>query len=198
MINSNTVNSLIRLGVFTLALFTFYKVSGKTTKVPNVIHSASQTERKEKAILLTTFKKHYFSSKQSPDTFRMVLNGENLTKAVVTFTILNPKGMVIYTVTFPAQYLIGYEILEENPTRKQQEDVIKRRVKEFFLDKNFKSPAITADEEFEEDYAEKSIWQDIKSDKTAIGFYYLIGEEDMRWIAYSKKIKKVVVYHNCC
>lgn len=39
----------------------------------------------------------------------------------------------------------------------------------------------------------KDIWKDIRSGESAVGFYYLVGEEDGRHIAYSKKLKKVVV-----
>jgi hypothetical protein len=81
---------------------------------------------------------------------------------------------------------------------KDTEKYMRNRVKEFFDEKNFNYPAIKQDEVFDEDYSDMEIWNDIKSDRTAIGFYYLIGEEDGRTIAYSKKTKKVVMYFNCC
>ena len=81
---------------------------------------------------------------------------------------------------------------------KDQENFIKSRVLEFFDEKNFKTPAIKSDEVFDEDYSDKDIWESIKNDKHAIGFYFLIGEEDGRSIAYSKRLKKVVLYFNCC
>ena len=63
---------------------------------------------------------------------------------------------------------------------------------------NFINPAIAADDKFEADYSDKEIWDDIKSDPTAIGFYYMLGEEDGRRIAFSKKTGKVLMYFNCC
>jgi hypothetical protein len=81
---------------------------------------------------------------------------------------------------------------------KDSEKYIRNRIKEFFEEKNFKYPAIKQDEVLDEDYSDKEIWNDIQSDRTAIGFFYLIGEEDGRTIAYSKKTKKVVMYFNCC
>jgi hypothetical protein len=72
------------------------------------------------------------------------------------------------------------------------------RIREFFKEKNFYSPAIKQDEIFNEDLSDKEIWTEIKSDSSAIGFYYLIGEEDGRKIAFSKKKNKIVMYFNCC
>ncbi|QCR22704.1 hypothetical protein [Pontibacter sp. SGAir0037] len=152
----------------------------------------------EERILLNNSKDLRFSSTQSLDNFTIILKGEEILEGVVTFSIKTSSGKTIYKESFPARDLIGYEIVEESPTKEQEEEVVKRRIREFFIEDNFSSPAIATDEKYEEDYAEKSIWKDIKADRTAVGFFYKIGEEDMRWIAYSKKAKKVVMYHNCC
>ncbi len=44
----------------------------------------------------------------------------------------------------------------------------------------------------------KSTWAEIKDTKDSIGFYYTLGEEDMNWIVYLKKAKKVIKYKGCC
>ena len=163
----------------------------KSSKLEKLVQEQSNN-------LLINSKKHVFSNRQNPDTFKIILKGTTIQESEATFTIVNFKGKEIYRETFPASYLIGHELLIENPTKEQEENVIKQRVKEFFNEKNFKSPAISTKEEFEEDYSDKNIWQNIKADRAAVGFYYLVGEEDMRWIAYSKKKGKVVLYYNCC
>ena len=84
-----------------------------------------------------------------------------------------------------------------NSTKKERK-YIKDKLDKFFNEDNFHQPAIAANDSFDEDYTKKEIWDDIISDRTAIGFYYLIGEEDGRHIAYSKKLGKVVLYYNCC
>jgi hypothetical protein len=71
-------------------------------------------------------------------------------------------------------------------------------LREFFGEKNFLAPAIKENENFDSDYSDKNIWFDIREDRTATGFSYSIGEEDSRKIAFSKKLKKVVLYFNCC
>ena len=149
-------------------------------------------------ILLTNSKRHNFSNNQSPDIFRLTLTGKDLVNAEATFPITNSFGREIYKEIFPASDLIGFEITDEHPTIKKKEEVIKKRANEFFIEKNFLNPAISPKEEFDEDYAEEAIWKDIKMDKTAIGFFYLLGEEGLSWIAYSKKTGKVVMYRTCC
>jgi hypothetical protein len=83
-------------------------------------------------------------------------------------------------------------------SEKAREQYIRHRIKDFFSEEHFSNPAIKADEAYNEDYAKKADWEDIKTDRTAIGFDYLIGEEAGRHIAYSKKQKKVVLYFSCC
>ena len=93
--------------------------------------------------------------------------------------------------------LLDYGI-KDDPTSSETEDYIKNRIDNFFNEDNFHQPAISKNDSYEEDYSKKDIWDDISSDETSVGFYYLIGEENGRHVAYSKKLKKVVVYFNCC
>ena len=88
--------------------------------------------------------------------------------------------------------------LKDNSTDKEKEEYIKDKIDKLFNVDNFHQPAIAANDTFDEDYTKKEIWDDIISDQTAIGFYYKIGEEDMRFIAYSKRQMKIVIYYNCC
>jgi len=46
------------------------------------------------------------------------------------------------------------------------------------IEKKFYSPVIKEDDIFDENLSDKEIWIVIKSDCAAIGFYYLIGEEN--------------------
>jgi len=142
---------------------------------------------------------HAFSSAVSKDTFRIKAVGSTLLKAKIIFTISSGSGTEIYSATFKAVDLIN-EGLPKGiaASGKDQERYILKRIREFFNEKNFSQPAIRDNEEFDDDYSIQDIWMDIKSDKTAIGFNYLIGEEDNRKIAYSKKLKKAVLYFNCC
>lgn len=142
---------------------------------------------------------HEFSQTNKNDEFYICIKGTSILTGKVIFTITNSDRIEIYKVEFPSIELINPDLsLGIKAPIKDQKLFIKNRIIEFFDKKNFISPAINKDVIFDEDYSHKESWFDIKSDKTAIGFHYLVGEEDGRSIAYSKKTKKVVLYFNCC
>mgnify|MGYP006253084003 CR=1 FL=1 len=141
-----------------------------------------------------------FSNSTNKDTFKLKVKGDDILKSRIFFTITTSKGDVIHTESFDGYSLIDYRLTEEkaNPNDDDRRAYIQQRMQHFFDDENFLVPAIKAEEEFESQYSNKAFWEDIKNDNNAVGFYYLIGEEDGRSIAYSKKMKKVVMYFNCC
>jgi hypothetical protein len=177
-------------GPQTLTNGQFNEDYGKTESFALMTNDSTLIEKKTK---------HKFSQIDTKDEFSICVKGESLLKGKVIFTITNFDGIEIFKEEFPSLYLIGYDLPQGiNAPKKDQDDFIKKRVNEFFDAKNFKTPAIISDEIFDEDYSEKEIWDEIKTDKYAIGFYFLIGEEDGKNIAYSKRLKKVVVYLTCC
>jgi hypothetical protein len=107
------------------------------------------------------------------------------------------QGLVLHHRSFPSNYLIGYG-LDKNASETEREEYIKSRISKFFDEENFQQPAISKDEKFDEDYSIKEIWDDIKSDTTAVRFEYLIAEESHGIIAYSKQFKRVVTIFSCC
>lgn len=143
---------------------------------------------------------HTFSDPASKDEFRIVVTGESLLKGKVLFTITNPEGKNLLKEEFDANFLLGYDFTGNINSKKDTDAFITKRIKEFFSGDKFSSPAIEDDVTFEDQsyYIDKEIWDEIKSDKKAIGFYYLLGKEDGRHIAFSKKKGKVVMYFNCC
>jgi hypothetical protein len=142
---------------------------------------------------------HAFSDPNKLDSFEIKAEGLNILNSQVTFRIISFNGKEIYSISFPSTDLIGMGLQRGvNASKKEQEKYILKRIHDFFDEKNFSVPAIKDSEEFEDEYGTIEIFTDIKSDKTAIGFHYLIGEEDGRKIAYSKKLKKVLLYFNCC
>ena len=146
-------------------------------------------------------KKHAFSRPDKTDTFVITLTGKEINKADVNFKIVSYNGKTIYNQNFKSDFLIGFGPDPKNVkplTQKQQSDFIIKRINEFFADTNFKKPAIINGTTLDPNYSDPKIWNTIKADKTAIGFHYLLGKEDGRYIAYDKKTNKVVMYMNCC
>lgn len=159
--------------------------------------SLADTEPK---VLKKVIQKHAFSSNTTQDTFSLVLLGTDISTATVTFEITNSMGETLYKETFPSEALVDYGILETNekPTNQDRANYIVKRIDTFFDPKDFSEPAIKPNAEYEPQYSNKKIWDDIKSDPTAVGLDYLLYEENGHSIAYSKKLKKVVEYFSCC
>lgn len=140
-----------------------------------------------------------FSEPGKTDSMVIVLSSkDSIINGHVRLEIFNSAGNSIYRDTFPANYLVGYS--DEQLDRSTMGSRIEERIKHFFDAKNFFHPAIASNEKHDADYAivEKTAWQAIKDDATSVGFGYLLGSEDNRRIAYSKLLKKVVIYFNCC
>ncbi|NEM96818.1 hypothetical protein [Pontibacter burrus] len=157
----------------------------------------SETIEVSGTVLTSNMVLHPFSDPAKQDTFRIKLVGDSIHMAMATFEIVGHDGRVLYSESFSANYLLNYDT-PLNPTPTQRDEFILNRIDTFFDEANFKVPAITADMTFDSNYGNEAIWEEIEADETAIGFYYLIGKEDGRWIAYSKPQQKVVLYFNCC
>ena len=157
-----------------------------------------RTETNTDSILIEQRAFHDFSEVGKKDEFHICIRGKSIVEGNVIFTITSYDKRTILKEEFPSNLLLGYGFEGDIESVKDREKYMKNRIREFFEEKNFKYPAIKQDEVFNEDYSVKEIWNDIQSDRAAIGFYYLIGEEDGRSIAYSKKTKKAVMYFNCC
>ena len=143
---------------------------------------------------------HTFSDPAAKDEFRIVVTGESLLKGKVLFTITNPEGKNLLKEEFDANFLLGYDFTGNINSKKDTDAFITKRIKTFFAEKQFSSPAIEDDLIFEDQsyYIDKETWDEIKANKQSVGFYYLLGKEDGRHVAFSKKKGRAVMYYNCC
>ena len=114
------------------------------------------------------------------------------------FTITDKSGDMIYSTRFPSANLLGYAFSYEEGTISEMESYIKQEVLNFFSEDKFLYPAIKEDDSLDQDYSNKQVWEDIKSDNHAIGFCYWVSGGYHRKIAFSKKKKRTVVYFECC
>ena len=146
---------------------------------------------------LTQTTKHYFSDPKQKDSFVIRLRGHSVLNGKLAFEIFDPHGKRIFREDFPARYFLNYDVNEPS-SDSEKEAFILKRMKEFFKEENFSTPAIKDSDTLNPEYADKAAWDDIKSDPTAVGFYFQLGQEDGRSIAYSKRDKKVTTYFNCC
>ena len=165
---------------------------------PEIIdNKLSENKISEDSIIIENKITHNFSSLENKDEFSILIKGKSLLEGKVIFRITSLEGIEIYKEEFPPVYLIGYGLLND-ASEKEQENFIKKRISEFFTEDCFSQPAIEKDSPYVEDYSNKDFWEEIKADQTSVGFRFLVGEEDNRSIAFSKKSKKVILYFNCC
>jgi hypothetical protein len=143
---------------------------------------------------------HAFSDPAAKDEFRIVVTGESLLKGKVLFTITNPKGKNLLKEEFDANFLLGYDFTGNIHSQKDTDAFITKRIKEFFSEDKFSTPALKDEELYEDQsyYIDQEIWNEVKANKQSIGFFYLLGSEDGRHVAYSKKKGRAVMYYNCC
>ncbi|MDA9337760.1 hypothetical protein N9Q51_00225 [Flavobacteriaceae bacterium] len=139
-----------------------------------------------------------FSNPNKKDKFTISIIGESILEGEMVFKIIDFEGTEILNESYPSNVLINGYIFDEKSTSKELEEYIKKRVSEFFKEDNFSIPALSIDSKFDSDYSVKKNWTDIKSDSSAVGFYYLIGLENGCRISYSKKQKQVLKYFCCC
>jgi hypothetical protein len=162
------------------------------------IENLTEKIKNDSSILLINSIEREFSNPKTADKFTVSIIGKNLLEGEMIFKITNSDGRVLLNEKYPSSYLINQYALDENSTDKEKENDIRKRVTEFFTDDKFLTPAINDNELFDSDYSDKTIWSDVKSDSTSIGFYYLIGLETGCKIAFSKKNNKIVKYFCCC
>ncbi len=208
--NNNKKTAMKKLFWITL-IISYASCSGNSTGKASQSTIISQT-RKETTTEKVEFQKtkqtdsliiekkvmHEFSQQDKKDEFYICIKGKSISDGKVVFKITSHDGIEILKEEFPSYLLMDYGFIGDLNSMKDREKYMKNRIANFFDEKSFIAPAIKEDEKFDKDYSDREVWLDIKSDQTAIGFRYLMGEEDGRSISYSKKTKKVVVYFNCC
>ncbi|GAA3954439.1 hypothetical protein [Hymenobacter algoricola] len=145
--------------------------------------------------LKTVRRRHLFSSPTAPDLFMLVLRGPAVTGGEVTLTITDAGGQVIFRELLTAADLeasMVYEMKTTTATPAEREAFIRKRMDEFFADKNFRTPALSAREAYQPGTLDRATWDDLQRQPRAIGFHYLVGKEDVRRVVWLPRTKQVV------
>lgn len=162
----------------------------KTPEIPSRL--VDSINHNDTTHLFAVSYKHQFSNINTLDSFILTLSGKSILEGVLTFKIYDSSGKQIHREVFYAFDLLFDEgdVIPQN----KHADTIIARMKVFFTKESFLKPAIKLIPQYNEDQSDKENWDDINSDKTAIGFTYNYGYEGTYGIAYSKKKQKTVVY----
>ena len=184
-------------------LFSFSACSGckkSSSKKSDTQVLNSKNDTLADSVLLKNEKKFVFSNPRKKDLFQIHIKGNNILSGVAYFKILDHKGKLIYKDSFKAFDLVNRDELEmQNPNEDERITYIKKRVDDFFDSDKFIFPAIKTSEEFEpKNKIAQKTWLDIKNQKNSVGFQYEIGLHDIKKITYSKKLRKILVYFDCC
>jgi hypothetical protein len=147
---------------------------------------------KSSPYMLSQVVAHEFSDPVKKDTFKLFLKGKSILNGDVHFEIVSYNHQTIYSQKFSGSDILG-DLIDMDWGKKQKEDTIKARFKDFFNKQNFLKPALNIKESRDSDYVDKVDFKDIYGDNTATGFIYAYGYETTLEIAWSKKRKKVVV-----
>ncbi len=152
--------------------------------------------------LKTVHRRHIFSSPGSPDEFRLVMRGKDMLTGEATLTITDASGQVIFREILPAADLeaaMVYEMETPTATAAEREAYIRRRMDEFFSDKNFQTPALATKAAYPTTAStsttntiDRATWDDLRQRPDAVSFTYLVGKEDRRRIAWAPRTKQVV------
>ncbi|RPD50201.1 hypothetical protein DNI29_05235 [Hymenobacter sediminis] len=150
--------------------------------------------------LLTARSRHVFSAPGSPDAFSLVMRGASVLTGEATFTITSASGQVIFREVLSAPDLeaaMVYEMKGPTATQAEREAYVRRRIQEFFADKNFRRPAVASSATFPDSTeapagTDRTAWDDLRRRPDAVAFQYLLGKEDRHTIAWSPLRKQVV------
>ncbi len=160
-----------------------------TLRAPGVTAQADTLQQVQKL--------HEFSAAGKPDKFSLVLRGKSLLNGELTFTITRgTDNRVIFRETFPVadiEAAMVYEMKTPTATPAEREAYVRKRLQEFFADKNFVRPAISAQDTYQPGSTlDKATWEELRGQKESVGFMYLLGKEDRRKIAWSPMRQQVV------
>ena len=141
-----------------------------------------------------------FSTPGKKDHFLLTMTGDSVMTAWVHFKIFDPTGEEIYTVDFESWLLVDYGLMaaRDADSTMTEERYVQTRLDSFFTESKFSQPAIGSEERFFPEMSDRIIWEEIKSLPESVGFFYLLGVEDGRSLAWSPRQKEVVMYMNCC
>lgn len=190
----------------------FAACTGETSRTPGTTSPdpvAAPAARKDSASaedalrLHAVHAEHAFSYPTTKDKFLIELTGKDTLEGTVDFVILNSRNDTIHHEQFRAADLeasLVYEMQMPQATPQERKDFVIRRMDEFFGENRFSQPLTlgpTYDPEparYYPRYIDPETWLELKSNPHAIGFHYLLGKEENKFIAYSNRKKQVVLY----
>ena len=161
------------------------------------IFTACQSNNKVEAIT-EKIKLYAFSDSIKTDTFKIKLVGSKSDDMSLVFTIVNFDGVQIYKEEVKATQLLKSYLASED--LKKESDKIRflnDQVNLFFDEEHFLEPAVTTNQEPDNNTPDKAFYEELKQSQLN-GFYYSLGKDTSIYISWSTKEQKVKIYYQCC
>lgn len=163
----------------------------------SLIFISCQNNNKIEATTAKT-KQYAFTDTAKTDTFEVDLIGEKSDNMSIVFTITDYNGIQIYKEEVKATQLLKSYLASEDLTKEGDKiKFINEQVDVFFDEEHFLEPAVTADQEPDNNTPDKAFYEELKQNQLN-GFYYSLGKDKSIYIAWSPAQKKVKVYYKCC
>lgn len=139
-----------------------------------------------------------FSDSIKLDTFKVALVGNDTKDMQLLFTIKSADGKEIYRQEIKTEELLkNYIATAELKKESDKMKFLKEEIAYFFEEHHFLEPAVTADEQPDQNVPDKTFYNELK--KSGLnGFDYRLGKDHNVYIAWSVKEQKVKVYYKCC
>lgn len=139
-----------------------------------------------------------FSDSLKLDTFKIAIIGNDSKDMHLLFTIRSFNNKEIYRQEIKANELLK-NYLATADMKKESDKIkfLKEELAYFFEDHHFLVPAVTTEEQPDQNVPDQSFYNELK--KTGLnGFDYRLGKDHNVYIAWSVKEQKVKIYYKCC
>jgi hypothetical protein len=163
----------------------------------SLIFISCQNNNKVEATTAKT-KQYAFTDTAKTDTFKVDLIGEKSDDMSIVFTITDFNGIEIYKEEVKATQLLKSYLASEDLTKESDKiKFLNEQVDVFFDEEHFLEPAVTEDQQADNNTPDKAFYEELKQNQLN-GFYYSLGKDKSIYIAWSPTEKKVKVYYKCC
>ncbi len=165
------------------------------------ILACTPSKKQDGEIFENDFKRsiaYSFSDAIKLDSFKVELKGNDSKTMQLLFTIKSFDGIEIYRQEIKASELLK-KYLATAEMKKESDKIkfLKEEIAYFFEERHFLEPAVTENEQPDQNVSDKAFYNELK--QTGLnGFDYRLGKDDKIYIAWSVKDQKVKIYYRCC
>ena len=167
--------------------------------LPNANYRYKREYDSDTMLLIRHQRYLFFSTKNGQDQFLLEVRGRDLLNATATFKIIQPNGSVIYTMTAPTKRAFCASNISGAA---EQEDAVRSEIEHFLDAPNFIMPALQDNERYDPavHLRDTAVFNELYYHNDFNGFMYhsFLNHDERIKIAYSRLLKKIVVYYRCC